>query len=90
MFDSHSDVGQVKNPGAASYDEGQSEYTVAGAGTNMWLGRDEFHFVWKRMKGNFILQTRAQFVGQGVEPHRKLGLIARASLENDSPHVNAV
>src|SRR3984893_14007051 len=90
IFESHSDVGQVKNPGSATYDAGRQEYIITGSGANMWLGADEFHFVWKRMKGDFILSTRAQFIGKGVEPHRKIGWIVRSSLESNSPHVTAV
>ena len=90
VFDGQADVGQVKNPGSATYDAGRQEYTITGSGTNMWLGTDEFHLVWKRMKGNFILSTRAQFIGKGVEPHRKIGWIVRSSLESNSPHVTAV
>ncbi len=89
-FDGQADVGQVKNPGSVTYDATRQEYTITGSGTNMWLGADEFHLVWKRMKGNFILSTRAQFLGKGVEAHRKIGWIVRASLEPDSPHVTAV
>lgn len=89
IFESQTDVGQVKNAGSAQYDEAQKDYTVSGSGTNMWLDHDEFHLVWKRLKGNFILQTRARFIGQGVEPHRKLGWIVRQSLESNSPHINA-
>ena len=40
----------------------------------MWGQRDEFHFAWKRLKGDFILQARVELVGQGVDPHRKAGL----------------
>jgi TolB protein len=90
IFDGQADVGQVKNPGSLSYDAVRQEYTIAGSGTNMWLGADEFHVVWKRMKGNFILSTRAQFIGKGVEPHRKIGWIVRSSLDPNSPHVVAV
>src|SRR5258705_13972193 len=42
------------------------------------------------MKGNFILSTQVQFIGKGVEPHRKIGWVVRSSLEPDSPHVTAV
>jgi Tol biopolymer transport system component len=56
----------------------------------MWDGRDEFHFVWRRLKGNFILTTHAAFIGKGVEPHRKMGLMVRTSLDADSPHAVAV
>ena len=72
------------------YDPIQQQYEISGSGTNMWLGSDEFHFVWKRMKGNFILSSLVQFVGTGVEPHRKIGWIVRKSLDSNSPHVTAV
>src|SRR6185436_20592063 len=90
IFDDHVDVGPVKNAGTVKYDPIQQQYEISGAGTNMWLGADEFHFVWKRMTGNFILSTRAQLVGKGVEAHRKIGWIVRSSLDSDSPHVTAV
>jgi dipeptidyl aminopeptidase/acylaminoacyl peptidase len=88
IFEAHGDVGAVKIPGSAAYDAAAGEYTVRAAGSNMWAGNDEFHFVWKRLTGDFILQAKAEFLGKGVEPHRKLGLIVRSSLDPGSPHVN--
>jgi TolB protein len=90
IFEQHSDIGAVKTPGEVKYDSNRQEYTVSGSGTNMWQGTDEFHLVWKKMKGNFILSTRARFIGKGVDPHRKVGWIIRKSLEPNSPHVTAV
>jgi hypothetical protein len=55
----------------------------------MWGERDDFHFVWKRLSGNFILSTRARFTGAGVEEHRKIGWTIRPSLDPASPHVTA-
>jgi Tol biopolymer transport system component len=55
----------------------------------MWGERDDFHFVWKRMAGNFILSTRARFTGKGVEAHRKVGWTIRPSLETNGAHVTA-
>ena len=55
----------------------------------MWERRDEFHFAWKRLKGDFILQARVKLIGKGVEEHRKLGLMVRSSLEADSPYADA-
>jgi Tol biopolymer transport system component len=89
-FGEQGDVGKVLRPGSAVYDAAKDEYTVSGSGTNMWLGADEFHFVWKRMKGDFILTARAQFVGRGVEAHRKIGWQVRSTLDTDSPHASAV
>jgi len=89
QFDSQCDIGAVQLPGSAGYDGVQQEYLVQSSGTNMWGDHDEFHFVWKRIKGDFILQTKAEFVGPGSESHRKLGVIVRASLDPRSPHINA-
>jgi len=89
MFDDHGDVGEVKNRGSVKYDADKQEYLIEGSGTNMWAEKDEFHFAWKRMKGNFIVRTRASLLGKGVDAHRKIGWIARSSLDTDSAHVNA-
>jgi Tol biopolymer transport system component len=62
---------------------------LTASGANMWTTRDEFHFAWRQLKGDFILQARVEFVGQGVDPHRKAGWIVRRSLDADSPYVDA-
>jgi TolB protein len=90
IFDSQSDVGRVKHPGSAEYDNAAQQYTLTGSGTNIWGTHDEFHFVWKRIKGDFILRTNAQLVGKGVEDHRKIGWMVRSSLDTSSQQVNAV
>lgn len=88
QFEGDLDIGAVKHPGKASYDPQQQLYTIEASGTNMWLDHDEFHFVWRKVVGNFLLQTLTKFVGQGVDPHRKVGIIVRASLDPKSAHVN--
>jgi TolB protein len=90
IFERQNDIGNVNKPGSAAYDAEKQEYTINGSGANMWADHDEFYFVWKRMKGDFILTTRAQFIGEGVEQHRKIGWMVRSSLDSDSAHVNAV
>ncbi len=89
IFDAQTDVGRPAHPGSARYDSRRQQYLVAGSGQNMWGERDDFHFVWKRLTGNFILSTRARFDGAGVEAHRKIGWTIRPSLETNSPHVSA-
>ncbi len=88
QFEGHADMGPVKHEGATTYDPAEGRYTVAGSGANMWAGRDEFHFAWKRLRGDFIVTARAHFVGDGGDPHRKLGWIARQTLEADSPYAD--
>src|SRR6185503_9191343 len=87
IFTTHSGVGRAG--GSASYDPQQQTYLIAGSGQNMWDTRDEFHIVWKQMSGNFILSTRARFIGKGVEEHRKIGWTIRPSLDPSGPHVTA-
>jgi len=58
VFEDHSDVGNVSIPGTAAFDADTQEYAVSSSGTNMWTDHDEFHYVWKKVKGDFILQAR--------------------------------
>lgn len=85
--DRHGDIGSPKIAGSAAFNPVSQEYWMAAAGTNMWGQRDEFHFVWKRMTGDFILQARVQRLGKGVEAHRKVGLIARSGQDANAPYV---
>ena len=88
QFDNQTDVGSVNRPGSCEYAEAQQAYTIRTSGANIWGNHDDFHFVWKRMSGNFIVTMRAAFVGKGANPHRKLGWMARANLDAGSPHVS--
>ncbi len=90
IFKGHGDVGARVKPGAVTYIPQTQQYVVSGAGYNVWADHDEFHFLWKKMKGDFILYTRAEFVGKGVELHRKVGWMVRKTLDGNSPHINAV
>jgi hypothetical protein len=88
QFEGESDVGGPKLAGSGSYDSATQEYTLSGAGTNMWFGADQFHFVWKKMKGDFILRTRTEFIGKGAVAHRKIGWMVRPNLEPDAPYAD--
>ena len=90
IFTNQTGVGNPLHAGRAAYDAANDEYTIDGAGANIWANRDEFHFVWRQLKGNFILTTNAAFAGKGVEPHRKIGWMVRSNLNADSPHSSAV
>ncbi len=89
LFESSGDIGSPKNPGSAAFDAVEQAFTVAGSGANMWEARDECQFVWKRMKGDFMIRAEVEFVGQSAQPHRKLGLMIRNGLEPESPYVDA-
>jgi hypothetical protein len=88
QFDGHGDVGSPKLAGSARYDGASQEYTLSGAGTNMWFRSDQFHFAWKKLKGDFILRTRVEFVGKGAVAHRKVGWMVRPNLDADAPYAD--
>src|SRR5262245_14448209 len=90
QFEGHADIGSPRLLGSAAYSAVSQEYALSAAGTNMWEERDEFHFAWKRMKGDFILQARVELLGKVVDPHRKLGWMVRQALKADSPYADAV
>ncbi|MFZ5495637.1 MAG: TolB family protein [Verrucomicrobiota bacterium] len=89
QFADSADVGAPAIAGATSYDPSIQHYRMSAGGINMWGATDQHHFAWNRLKGDFIVRARIEFVGQGVDPHRKAGWIARASLDHDSPYVDA-
>src|SRR5215212_4320812 len=88
VFEDETDVAAISRPGSCVYDAEHQAYTIEGAGANIWHAHDEFHYVWKRITGNFIVSARVHFIGAGVEPHRKLGWMVRASLDPASANIN--
>ncbi|HWA34925.1 MAG TPA: hypothetical protein VG737_12375, partial [Cyclobacteriaceae bacterium] len=89
VFDDHVDVGSPKLKGSATYNKDDQTYSVSAAGKNMWLGEDQFHFLYKKIKGDFIIQATVQFVGKGTDDHRKMGIIARDNLNTGSRYADA-
>ncbi|HEU4653174.1 MAG TPA: DUF5050 domain-containing protein [Steroidobacteraceae bacterium] len=87
-FSDHQDVGAPKNAGTTTYNGASQEYRLTASGTNMWGTRDEFQFAFRKIKGDFIVQARVEFVGAGTDPHRKAGWIVRRSLDADSQYVD--
>ncbi|HEY5407191.1 MAG TPA: biopolymer transporter TolR [Ginsengibacter sp.] len=89
VFDGQNDVGKILHPGSGNYNAFSGEYLLSGSGANIWFTHDDFHYVWKKMHGNFILQARGHLIGKGVEEHRKFGWMVRANLDSTSPMVSA-
>lgn len=89
-FSNHSDIGKPKLAGFASFDEESQSYTLKGAGYNIWFERDEFHYLYDTLQGDFILTANFAFVGDGTDPHRKVGWMVRPDTTDKSQHVSAV
>jgi TolB protein len=90
IFRNNQDIGNPKNIGSAVYNEADQSYTLKGSGYNIWFERDEFQFMYKPMKGDFILTANFKFEGKGTEAHRKVGWMLRASTDENSLHISAV
>ena len=87
-FTAQSDVGEPGQPSSAHYDSATQSYQVSGAGKNVWAENDDFNFVWRKVSGDFIIQSRARLVGAGTEAHRKMGLMIRSSLDTGSAMIS--
>ena len=86
-FEGHGDVGAVQISGSYQFNAAAQTFTISSAGSNIWGDHDQFHFVWRKMRGDFIVTSRAAFIGTGVNPHRKLGWMARTSLDTSAPQI---
>lgn len=89
VFEHHQDVGNPVIKGSVIYDPVSQTYTLSGAGENIWATADQFHFLWKKIKGDFIIRATIRFVGNGTVAHRKIGIMARDRLTTDSRYADA-
>ena len=89
MFDGNEDVGNPAKKGSATYNSETQEYMMSCGGKNMWGNDDQFRFLWKKIKGDFMISATVRFIGKGVDPHRKIGIIARNQLTPNSPYADA-
>ena len=90
LFDAHSDIGHPKLAGDAQYNAATKTYRLKGAGYNIWFDRDEFHYLYKKLNGDFTLTGHFQFVGSEGNAHRKIGWMLRESADESASHISAV
>jgi len=87
VFQGQSDVGGALVPGSATYDAATKQYTINSAGYNIWYTRDEFRFLWKKMSGDVSLAANGTFPIPSTPHDRKIVLILRQDLGDDSKEV---
>lgn len=90
IFRNATDVGKPSRAGSSTYDPATQVYTMKGGGYNIWFERDEFQYAYQSIKGDFIITANFEFVGEGIDPHRKFGWMVRESLDDEAAHVSAV
>jgi Tol biopolymer transport system component len=84
IFEDHTDIGKVLHKGSSNYNSTNFTYQLSGSGSNIWMNHDEFHYLYKKIKGDFILQARGKFISKGVDPHRKFGWMVRSTLDTNA------
>lgn len=89
IFQNSADIGNPKKAGSAKYNSSDQSYDITGGGYNIWFARDEFRFLYNKIKGNFIMTANFQFVGKGKEAHRKTGFMIRETTDDNSVHASA-
>ncbi len=90
MFSNHGDIGHPKNGGSAQYDMVTHTYWLKGSGYNIWFNRDEFQYVYKKIKGDFTATANFEFIGAKGNDHRKIGWMIRESTDDKSIELNTV
>lgn len=90
LFSNHMDIGHPKNSGTSQYDKVTHTYIMRGSGYNIWFNRDEFQYLFRKIKGDFTVTANFQFVGDKGNGHRKIGWMIRQSTDDKSIHVSAV
>ena len=90
VFTNSADIGNPGLRGSSVYDTSDQSYSLKGSGYNIWFERDEFYFLYNKIKGDFILTANFEFKGTGTNAHRKIGWMVRESTDEKSSHISAV
>jgi len=90
IFKAGTDIGNPSLKGSSVYNPADQSYTLRGSGYNVWFERDEFHFLYNEIKGDFIMTANFRFKGEGTEAHRKTGWMLRTTTDDNSLHISAV
>jgi len=81
---SGNDIGNPRLKGNFHFDQKNNSFLIEGPGNNIWLKRDTFYFVSQKVSGNFIFSANLKFLSKNSDPQRRIGIMIRNSLENNS------
>ena len=88
IFEGYGDVGNPALKGNFIYDASSKTYTLSGGGMNIWDTTDQFFYAWKKISGDFVMTTKVAFEGEGVNAHRKIGIMIRDALTGESRYAD--
>lgn len=88
---SNRDVGTPLAPGSATYDASGGMWVVVGDGNDIWEHSDNFHYVYKYLKGDGQITARVVgIMGPGTQEWAKAGVMIRETVAADSKHATMV
>ena len=80
----NTDVGQVSKAGIVTSEKNVIQIIAGGA--DIWGTRDQFHFCYVLIKGDFELSTQVLSL-TAANAYTKAGIMARVNLDDNSQHV---
>jgi TolB protein len=89
IFQQHAATGQPKLQGSVRYDANLQAYFLKGAGENKQLNKDEGSYLYRELKGDFILTASFEFTGEKFNPNRIMGWMVRESIAEDAASIKA-
>ena len=92
-FDWHEDIGSVAVEGSVG--RGGDDWAVVGSGADIWGTADAFHYLYKRVEGDFKMSIEnASIIPFGETPTgnnwAKMGIMARDTLDANSAYAYAM
>lgn len=93
IFDWHGDIGDAPvgqvggNPsiaGNATFSAGPGQYSVTGAGGDVWDDRDRCHIAAKVMSGSYVMDAFIAWTDPGTNVWSKAGVMVRSSVDGRS------
>ena len=85
VFDGSGDIGVTPKTGSM---EAGPPIRLTGGGANVWGNADALFFAWKRISGDVTISADVEFVGTGVNAHRKAMLLLRQDLTPGSVYAD--
>lgn len=80
----NADIGAKTNAGTATINKDEIE--IVAGGSDIWGKKDEFHFSYKMIKGDFDMSAQVLSLS-AANQYTKAGIMARESLSDNSRHV---
>ncbi|GAA4306970.1 biopolymer transporter TolR [Compostibacter hankyongensis] len=87
IFIGEADIGPTARPGSSGHAPQGGSYTVKGPLSAATGNQPAFHFLYRKIKGDFILYARIAANGNGA-PQRSAGWMIRTALDKDAAYLS--